>query len=297
LGLVEGSDSKLGQVLQQLDHDRECTKRTIPQLLKLILLGYCVTHGWTLWASLERGTPARIVPRGLIEAPQFIISRDFRSARFGALGFRIVRVDRMDLMQNVSNPEYEVSRWTEYEIMNAVRLQETRPDGTRARSVSLDELLEASVLSDDVQAISRDVRRKIVERSEAFWAERKIVRGGIVEPVQAEGEAKVAWKSRGKGRPSKQELVQYGFFCWLERQNGRRLRGIMTAKTEIADLLKELKDSDIVGDTVHPRTIKDQLEELGYLAPRNDSPRTYKWVSEVWEEAFRSWKKWKEINS
>lgn len=278
-----------------------CANCAMPFSLKLIFFGYCVTHRWTLWATLERGTPARIVPLSLLEAPQFTIAPDLSTARYGALSFKILWWDRMDLMQSVGPPDFERTKWADRTIMDAVKLQEVRPRGERCRAVSMERMLLAHDLDGEIRTISRDLRSNISIRSEPFWATRRILTGGLIAPILASGTIERTSKEkpldpRGRGRPSKRDIVEEGFFYWLELRDSGELPGITAAKKTIAQLLAKLKELKFVDDTADPKTIKTHLEAQGYLVKCEGVPVRYQWVRERWEPALKGWKNRKKIS-
>lgn len=297
MGLASEHNPNIGCALRrQAGSSSECEDCALPHSLKSIILGYCITHGWKVWASLERGTPARIVPSSLIEAPHFTISTDFSCAMYGALRLPIFRVDRMDLMKSVGSPDEGLSIWSEFEVMNAVKLQEVRPDGNRCRAISLERLLSGNELSGNLETIPRSVRQEIGERTKAFWVDRRLIVGGLIDPVVSEGMIEISENDRPVavrqiGRPHKRELVQIGFFFWLELMKDSVLPGITTAKKKIEDLLIEMNQQNIVEDTAHHKTIRDQLLHLGYLVKIEGSPIRYEWVPKAWKVPFAAWKK------
>lgn len=279
---------------------RSCSKCGLPYHLKLIFLGYCVTHQWTMWASLERGTPLRIIPLSLIEAPQFTISLDFGSASYGSLEFKNFKIDRMDLMEVAGSPDYSLTRWSDLEIMRGVELQSIRPDGNRVRSISLARVLSANDLSGEVRTIPRSAREELGERMKTFWEGRRIITGGVIEQFEASGEIQKTPFEQQKskrihGRPNKIEVVRDGFFYWLEWLKGKKLPGLTTAKKQISELLILLYDQNYVEETAVPRTIKDNLEALNYIKINKEKTVRYEWIPEAWAGAFEDWKKEKKI--
>ena len=301
LSLSKSDQPTFEDALRRLKiRSRSCPNCGLPYRLKLIFFGYCITHQWTIWASLDRGTPLKILPRSLLEAPQFVISVDFESAMYGALSFKEFRIDRLDLMETAGSREYNLPRWSDLEVMSAVELQKIRPDGNRSRSISLERMLSTHDLFGGVRSIPRNVLDKINVRTTNFWEVRRIVTGGAVKlfeasPVNITPPEENHETQPARGCPPKIDAVRDGFFHWLIMMENKRLPGLTTAKTQISKLLTLLKDQNYVEKSAGPKTIKKHLEALKYIKKNEHKTVAYEWIPKAWAAPLEAWKKGKEI--
>ena len=263
--------------------------------LKQIIFGYAVTNSWTVWASLEHGTPIRVVPDGLFECSHFVVATDFSAATYGSLNFRISRVDRLDLMTHAGEQRFDETVWSEHTTMSAVNLQRVRPNGLRCRSVSLERMLKRNDLTTESRTVPKCTRKRVFHRTREYWADKSIVTGGKIDAFTATGSISVTSSAspkmkRSRGRQSKLPYVKVGFFQWMAVTKMKKLPAMTSAKQEIADTLGELKRSKNIEQTADPVTIRKHLIALGYYVPADGHEVMSEWIPSAWHADFKSWK-------
>lgn len=253
--------------------------------LKQIIFGYSLSHGWTFWGHFEQDEKPRYLFRSLLESCCFEFCANFEAATYGALDFRITRVDRMDQSHETGEPDYEPRLSTFSELKGLLERQPPSA-GREAKFDSLMQMESKGDLSNNVRSLSRDARRAMVARYKSLYGQRVLLddRGnqlnGAIDDILS---GKKPTRRGSGGQPDKEFIVLEAFFTWLlcgEFHEALTKKMVINCIIETA---KELSQSDILGAAVGYRRVERFLDERRYWV-------SGKWKPENWQDPFEKWK-------
>lgn len=250
--------------------DGKAEVSVLPFPLKLVIVGYSYSDLWTFNAKLGFGTPVRLMLRGLLEAERFEIHSDFTRARYGALEFQFLKINRMDLADKKGSKGTDGSPFFERQAMDDVQVQRNLP-GHDARIHSLDSMLQSGVLTPSSGILTPKGIASIANRWEHKYepASYNIISSGVIT---------VESKKR-RGRRTRDDDVLKVFLIWYKEREDGEMPGIDASAREIRKLSEEMKQSLRIKMAISFGTIKSALKRMGFY---DQDTRT--WSPGTWEQ-------------